>query len=132
MYGSSDMQELIGKTIKDVLISDDKENLVFVTEKGEKFNYQAEGDCCNSVWFNHVAGIDFLFGEEILSIEVIFMGDLEPTRQEVDDAHLYKIETKKGICDIELRNSSNGYYGGSIEYFPDADWDDVESISDDF
>lgn len=36
------------------------------------------------------------------------------TRQECDEAYGYKIFTDKGQADIIFRNSSNGYYGGSL------------------
>lgn len=37
------------------------------------------------------------------------------TRQKYDEAYGYKIFTDKGQADIIFRNSSNGYYGGSLD-----------------
>jgi len=51
------------------------------------------------------------------------------TRQEVDEVDFITFVTDKGYFDIEFRNSSNGYYGGSMDLNKDAS-DDFVIVED--
>lgn len=112
---------MVGKTIKAVHMGEDNIYLVFETTDGEFHGYEAEGDCCSSSWFSHVTGLKNLVGEEIVSVE----GRDEYTDEEYKEAEKegdyeslalygFMLKTKKGTCDIEMRNDSNGYYGGTV------------------
>jgi len=57
----------------------------------------------------------------VLSVEALKEGTipdafLQPgrTRQEHDIVYGYEIRTPKGRCTVAFRNSSNGYYSGSL------------------
>ncbi len=120
------MRELIGKVIEEINISGDKCTLQFIVSGGQAINYQAEGDSNNSVWINHVNGIEFLRDATVVDVrerEWIQITDEEAKNNAitlfVDDYNeilLYTILTTKGMTDIEIRNSHNGYYGGVLLY----------------
>ena len=126
------MKELIGKKILRIVRKGDY--LGFVTDAGD-FSYRTEGDCCSSSWFEHFEGIGNLIGHTVNAVENVEIDKVFPeqiiTRDgwthsaQVDDhgeehecLQLYgiKLATEHGTALIEFRNSSNGYYGGGIEY----------------
>lgn len=113
-----ELEELVGKTVHQVLTDDDKVFWRFVTEQGN-VDYYCFADCCSESWVNHIADLDTLIGQRVEEVEQINLFALlgaqpEPTRQSVDEVMFHRVRTNKGICVIEFRNSSNGYYGGSF------------------
>ena len=113
------MKELVGKTVNKILISPNDETLVFETNDGP-LAYQTEGDCCSSTWFESITGVEALLGKTVNKEESIDMP--EPPSREYKSGHYCdvlqdygeKLATDGGVADIVYRNSSNGYYGGSI------------------
>ena len=115
------MDELKDKIIKKVEMEEDQ-TIVFTTKDGEKIAYVAYGDCCSTSWFAHIAGLKNLLGQRIVEVKE----RQEWTKKEIATAEAegdyeslslygYLLKTKKGTCDIEFRNESNGYYGGNAE-----------------
>lgn len=133
------MKELIGKTVTGLRINDDQSILTFDTVFA-MIAYMAEGDCCSETWFADITGVDALIGGTVTNVESISMDGYNVEdgrcRQEYDEVYGYKITTNKGYCDVVFRNSSNGYYGGSIELcdlnFRNAWNKNVVSITDDW
>ncbi len=112
------MKELVGKTVNKVYISDDKELLKFEINDGESVVYHAEKDCCNDVWFNHVNGLQNLIGATVISVyDKPDIDNATPTRQDMDIVYGWTVITVNGYFDVEMRNSSNGYYGGSLALY---------------
>lgn len=114
------MQELVGCVINVIYISDDHTTLVFgvdIRNKESKFLiYEAYGDCCSSSWFNDLTGVEALLERKVVSVESVELPDIQTDSEyELIQAYGYKITTSKGYCDLVFRNSSNGYYGGSLE-----------------
>lgn len=110
--------QLIGKTIEKLTRDADKETFRFHLSDGSSITWVALGDCCSHSWVEHISGVVFLFGASVRSVEDTDLGELppaEPDQYEVISRYSYKITTDKGVCEFELRNSSNGYYGGSLE-----------------
>lgn len=113
------MKELKNKKIYKVEISIGEHFLIFETDIG-KMVYEAIGDCCSESWFAEIIGLNNIIGEKV--IEVIekdlpsYNLDDGRSRQEIDSVYCYTLTTKKGHCDIVFRNSSNGYYGGYLEF----------------
>lgn len=117
----SDFESLVGKTITKIEIADDKTCLRFFEASGEPLSFYAEGQCCSTSWFESVSGIENILGQKVLKTEA--KPEVEPNRHEEDAEKYIKIygfclSTEKGYFDIEMRNSSNGYYGGSISTDP--------------
>lgn len=114
------MKELFGQIIYSVLISDDKRYLVFDLGLTQCV-YLAHADCCSQSWFESINGVENLIREHVIGLEEIEMP--KPFENKDGDfitCYGYKLKTKKGYCDIEFRNESNGYYGGTCIYEPDA------------
>lgn len=113
---------VLGRVIKAVRRNDAKDLIELETEQGTVIYLSATGDCCSSSWFEHLAGVDALIGEKVLRVvEREMPGCLTDGKDEHGEDHEslqyygWTLETAKGRCDLEMRNSSNGYYGGSIE-----------------
>jgi hypothetical protein len=95
------------------------------------------------VWFNHVNGVDILGkgnsfdllrGATVLEVEEkdFERQDEHDEYECVDDAFI-TIRTDRGYIDLEVRNSHNGYYGGSISYNEDGVKDvDLAEVHEDF
>lgn len=123
-----DDRALVGKTIAFVKISDNRESVLFITIDGDIICYMACGDCCSQSWIEH---FDYgsLIGATVIDVICKYPNEdldaeredhLLPTRfpdfqQEYDQAYFYEIVTDKGSETLEMRNSSNGYYGGYME-----------------
>lgn len=136
------MKELIGRTIKEVYINEDGTVMKFITDIGDMY-YQCEGDCCSETWFADIIDSDFFlcnpvshkeYTRLVTDVEELdipcWLGELANRdnrgRQEYERVYGYKIKAKinfdsqlsRCICDLVIifRNSSNGYYGGSVEF----------------
>lgn len=105
---------LVGKTIIDVLIADDKKALLFKCEDGDHV-VRADGDCCSDTWIEHVETPALGFPATVLAVSELDMPEGEE-RSKYGVTKLYgcKIETDKGEIVIDYRNESNGYYGGNL------------------
>lgn len=112
---------LIGKRVTAVYIADDKEALKFDIEGAEPVIARVDADCCSQTWVETVETPEHLLGT-VTAVEDVPMPDLgSPDEFDVIAYYGCKIHTEKGSCLIDYRNSSNGYYGGSLcwpgEYF---------------
>jgi len=113
------IKELIGKVINKVYISDDHVLLKFTCIDRESIIYVAEADCCNDVWFNHINGLQNLIGAVVISVhDKPTIEDATPTKQDEDIIYGWTVVTANGYFDVEMRNSSNGYYGGTLSLYP--------------
>ena len=115
---------LVGKRINGIFLGNDGWTLVFRTTDGQWHRYNTENDCCNSVWFNHITGVDavgkgnsfdLIRGALVLATEDKGWGENrhEDDYDVVQDG-FWTIRTDRGYIDIEVRNSHNGYYGGNV------------------
>ena len=112
------MKELIGRQIREVRIGDAAQLLVFQVGTGryigrEFIAYRTEGDCCSETWFSAINGIEALIDQTVTDVIERETVEAPGTRQAEDTLYGYTLVTATGHCDIEFRNSSNGYYGGS-------------------
>lgn len=76
-------------------------------------------DCCSETWLADVVGFDILDSSPILSINEIELPDgpltdQKRSHQDVDQVMGWELRTSRGVCTLVVRNSSNGYYGGSV------------------
>ena len=139
---------LIGKRINGIFLGDDSWTLIFRDTNGKYYGYKTSGDCCNSVWVNHMSGVhlvaakdnsfDMLRGALVVSSEERGWTDAESTDADswdVIEDGFWCITTDRGYIDIEVRNSHNGYYGGRIEEVDDFSLntvDDLKQVFEDF
>lgn len=88
---------------------------------GVTFVIGCEAECCSRSWFEHVSGVDALYtpgpyasDTVVTSVRFIEMPDVVDRHDEFVQCYGLEIRTNKGRFEIELRNESNGYYGGSF------------------
>lgn len=110
------MNILVGKTVTAIYIAEDKEAIRFDLDNGESIVAKCDADCCSYTWIEHVTlpalGFPFL---------VLAEKDVElPEDIENDGDYIqfygFALETDKGDFLLDYRNSSNGYYGGSLSW----------------
>ena len=108
------MNILVGKTVTAIYIAEDKEAIRFDVAGEYSIVAKCDADCCSYTWIEHVTlpalGFPFL---------VLAEKDVEmPEDMESDGGTIqfygFALETDKGDFLIDYRNSSNGYYGGSL------------------
>jgi len=119
--GNNAIDGLLGHRVLGIEIDHNEQRyLRFHTDKGD-LCYYAWGECCSESWFYHVLGVDCLLDQQVTKCTVSIMGDIEDelVRQDYDKLYKITITTERGYCDIEFRNSSNGYYGGWVEQVED-------------
>lgn len=122
MYGAN-LDKLVGRTIKKIYMNE--AYLKFETDLGA-FCYGVDGDCCSSSYFHDFIGVEKLLADNpVVSTKYI---DLEQkdskvavNRNDYDEIQCYGYEIviedpKFGEVTsvFSFRNSSNGYYGGSL------------------
>jgi hypothetical protein len=138
MWADKD-NKLLGKKIIEIEIADEKDFLKFITDSEPVF-MQVEADCCSTSWIEHISLPEL--PAVCLKIEDVEMPkpskeelykhaqlnyssgfDPEGTEEEKDlisgsclKCYGLKIITDKGYLDIEYRNSSNGFYGGRMQF----------------
>lgn len=119
-YGDYDLRGddfscLKGVTVLRVLGNPKGDFLTFETNQGN-FGFEAHGDCCSSSWFEHFTGVDFIVGATVTDVRRIDITEVveKPKYGEIQQ-YGYQLVTDKGFVDIEMRNESNGYYGGSVD-----------------
>ena len=121
---------ILGRTITGIYVGTDEESMVLDTDMG-RVVWATDADCCSTTWFADIKGTANLIGHRVLAATRVQYDDPEDgrTRQEVDSVESIKITTDAGEAEVIWRNSSNGYYGGSV-YWPDdaalPEWYHVE------
>ena len=112
--------ELVGKTVRAVFLAEDRAAIKLELSTGDCVVGLADGDCCSSTWIEDVIGVDALIDQPITSVEELELPEhlKVPTKTDnyEEEMQYYglALRTNKGTCTIAYRNSSNGYYGGSL------------------
>jgi hypothetical protein len=144
----STFKNLVGQRINGIFLGNDNWTLVFRTIEGRYYRYDTSNDCCNSVWVNHMSGVnvvgddnsfDLLRGALVLSAEDRGWNDNRSDEDGYDVIQdgFWCIVTDRGYIDIEVRNSHNGYYGGDlsevdIDQYPLAEVEGLDRVYEDF
>ena len=141
----SEFDVLVGKRINGLFIGDDAWALVFRDINGRHYCFRTKNDCCNTVWFNHVNGVETVLGEgnlfDILRGAMITGVENKGWTEDRADGYdviqdgFWTISTDRGYIDLEVRNSHNGYYGGSVEYdeeYNPGAIEDLTAVTEDF
>ncbi len=120
LYKTDVQKALEGATISHVELEPNGTRLTLTFVGRPSVNLVPYGECCSATWIESLDAPDALIGT-VQSVEEIPMpdlGNIDGNRhQGVDQVSYYglKIATDKGVCIIDYRNDSNGYYGGSLE-----------------
>lgn len=119
---NSEFENFIGKTVFDILISDDHTYMYWLVDN-QWYEIYAEGDCCSSSWFEAFEDPDVIIGTKLLAFEDSQTPQASHVPDPEDDQednyiqyNFLKFTTIKGYCTIEFRNSSNGYYSGYCSF----------------
>ena len=137
----SEFKVLVGKRINGLFIGDDAWSLVFRDINGRHYCFRTQNDCCNTVWFNHLNGVatvlgdgnlfDILRGAMVTAVEDKGWTDdrSDEDGYEVVQDGFWTIATDRGYLDLEVRNSHNGYYGGSVVYDEEYNLGNIEDLT---
>lgn len=110
-------RHLIGARVEEITYSDACEEFLIQTDRGV-LTLLAEADCCSSSWFQAFDNWSDLIGQVIVAIDVRIEerdeSDNEPCRQDVTSLYGAVFSYAGGSAYLELRNDSNGYYGGEV------------------
>lgn len=119
---SMDVEKLIDLEVLSVEITDDNRVLKFIPVAGNPLYLVATGECCSDSWFDHI-----YFNEEpsgrIIDVKTIELGEVLASLQESDTIYGLELvfQSSDGLyktrLQIEMRNSSNGYYGGEFRVY---------------
>lgn len=113
------MKELIGEHVIRIGINDDQSILCVETRRAT-FLFKTYAECCSETWFSDIIGAKYLIGATVKKVEnldlelINYNLDDNRCRQDEDIGYGIKLITDKGEANIIYRNSSNGYYGGSM------------------
>jgi len=130
MYDVSIINELLGKILTDIQLTDDE--IIFSTSDGRRYMMYHCQDCCESVYVEDIIGdINDLIGSELVEAEEVSFRDKKdlPDEEKIwmtlsgddlvggDESNtwtFYKFRTSKGSVTIRWIGSSNGYYSESV------------------
>lgn len=117
-YGKDEeISVLKGKTLK-AIDNFDNDELVFRTVEGEVYKMYHEGECCESVTIEDIAGdLSDIIGEPLLMAEEI--SEERAKLDEYDECFtwtFYKFATINGYVTIRWYGTSNGYYSESVDF----------------
>lgn len=105
---------LLGKTLLDIQLADDKEAIRFLTTDGDVIAL-CDADCCSHTWVESFESTLRRFPAVVVSAEDLdLQRDDEDQDGDVIAFYGFKIVTDQGEVIIDYRNSSNGYYGGNL------------------
>lgn len=126
---------MAGKVVRSLEISKDASFLRFKCDDGHVEVWEAEGDCCSHSWFHEIHNPSALLGHTIESAEWLDLDSLDSPDGE-EKWYGFNLNTTGGATKIVFRNSSNGYYGGSVEVrigdVPDSLDNPFAAITEDF
>lgn len=112
------IEDLIGKILTSIEISEDKRRIVWSCSDGSKYLMYHEQDCCESVTLEDVCGdLNNLLGAPILVAAESTNHD--NPRDSEDESHtwtFYKFATIKGYVDLRWYGESNGFYSERVDF----------------
>ena len=110
----ANIEELLGKTLREVKKHCDDIALLFITMEGEQYLMYHEQDCCEDVYIEDISGdlnclvnYPITLAEEVSNSNGIEWGTETWT--------YYKLATIKGYVTIRWYGTSNGYYSESVD-----------------
>ena len=120
-------EDLVGKVLSKIEQNDDKDELVFTLDSGEKYKLWHIQDCCELVTIEDISGdLDDLIGIPILLAEEVTNTENPPEGYDQGSSKdrygetftwtFYKLSTNKGSVTIRWFGTSNGYYSESVDF----------------
>lgn len=112
---------LLGKTLTEVIVSEDNDRITFKTADGESYTMLHYQDCCEHVQVEEVIGdlADLIGSPLVEADEVSSEGAPAPEHAESYSWTFYKFGTAKGFVTIRWLGESNGYYSEHVDFCKD-------------
>ena len=120
-----EFKDLVGKTLTEVKVNDDKDIITFVEESGTEYQLYHDQDCCEQVTVDDICGdLSWLIGSPILKASEDTNRETNPDGFVVASEYgqdsftwtFYNIATAKGHVTIRWYGESNGYYSESVNF----------------
>lgn len=108
---------LLGKTIEKIFLdkrTEGNDDLISFQTTDGLFSWETYGDCCSTSWIEHISGVENLMNAIVIDVEEVDGEEIRNSEYEYLQVYFYKFKTSKGDAQIDMRNASNGYYGGSF------------------
>jgi hypothetical protein len=123
-YSHEPEDRMSGRVIDNVELSDDQSRITITFADGTRAVGSTNADCCSETWVEALTVPPDIKGATVTGYS--WSEDVPqdtPTTNAPADTFLDQIEvygeaiaTDRGEIIIEYRNSSNGYYGGSLDW----------------
>ena len=111
--------ELVNKTIFDISINRENDEIVFSCTDDTMYLMYHETDCCETVTIEDICGdIQDLINSPVIQAFETTNSD-NPKHKEYEDSFLwtfYTITTIKGTVTLRWYGESNGYYSESVSF----------------
>ncbi len=111
----AECKDLIGKKVRSVTQDKSGGFLTFVFDDDSTATFETYADCCSSTWIEHLELPTDVEGATLIDVEDVGMGVSDDPSYECLQLYETRFKTDRGDIVVEYRNSSNGYYGGSLE-----------------
>lgn len=113
---------LVGKVIKDIVKSEENDELIFICEDDETYRMFHRSECCEEVEMNDICGdLQDLIGSKILQAEETTSKD-NPKDNTINEYQcsftwtFYRISSFNGSVTIRWYGISNGYYSEGVSF----------------
>jgi hypothetical protein len=116
-WNTNNVNELIGKTLSDIKVNRDHDEITFVCQDDSEYLMYHDQDCCETVTIDDVSGdIMDLVGSPITLAEESSEAGVDSEWGDSSTWTFYRFATVKGYVDIKWFGSSNGYYSESVNF----------------
>lgn len=124
------LKDLIGLAVTKAEIDWYRTVIKLTMHTGQEVYLHAIGDCCSSSWYEDVEFYlrDGFFDKAITGVEELKMPEVQDPKKDSVAAYGYRIQTAESWMEIEMRNASNGYYGGEIHVSTEPPGEEDEPI----
>lgn len=124
-YASIDWRiRILNQHLANIEVFDNGERITITTLEGTALRLRAEGDCCSRSWVECIDNLSLGIGKRIINVVGKFGGETDEEDYAVLKFYAVELVTEGGVVVIDFRNSSNGYYGGSLEAMDEVDEDE--------
>lgn len=120
-YGQDRFEKMLRRKLASVVLVDGGARVEFTFQDGYKKSFTVSGDCCSTSWIEHLEIPGDIVGATLLSVEdggpITQDHDAHDKENGGDEIQVYNtaFRTDRGDIVLEYQNSSNGYYGGSLD-----------------
>lgn len=109
---------LEGKTV--TKISSERDDVLIIHTTDSDIEFHCQGDCCSHSWIEHFSSPtepEVIVEFKQVEVPPTFVESKTKTDNYEEEVqyYFYELVTEKNTYQIEMRNSSNGYYGGWLE-----------------